>query len=265
MDPEQLLQIQERLSLLVDLRRKYGSTVEEMLATLATLKSEAEGLDQTGERLAQVTHELEESREALRKLAKKLSAARKKASELFSDSVTGELKDLKMGDARLLIEISAKDKIEDWGPTGADTIQFVVQTNRGETARPLGKFASGGELSRTHARDSPGDRGPWRNRRVSLRRNRRRHRRPNRFPSRKKLKSVASYNQVICITHLPQVASFADHHLVVRKATKAKRTVTEVAELSKTERKEELARMLGGPELTKKSLENAAELMDLAR
>jgi DNA repair protein RecN (Recombination protein N) len=81
----------------------------------------------------------------------------------------------------------------------------------------------------------------------------------------KKLKSVADYNQVICITHLTQVASFANHHLVVRKNSKSKRTLTEVVELTKTERKEELARMLGGPELTKKSLENAAELLDLAR
>jgi DNA repair protein RecN (Recombination protein N) len=90
---------------------------------------------------------------------------------------------------------------------------------------------------------------------------------------------VAAHNQVICITHLPQVASFADHHLVVRKAAQGKRTVTEIASLgdpdqigkaaSKSQaaklRQEELARMLGGPVLTKKSLENAAELMEMAR
>ena len=84
------------------------------------------------------------------------------------------------------------------------------------------------------------------------------------FQVGKKLKSVASHNQVICITHLPQVASFADHHLVVRKGTQGKRTLTEVVELSKKERKEVLARMLGGSELTKKSLENAAELLEMA-
>lgn len=88
------------------------------------------------------------------------------------------------------------------------------------------------------------------------------------FQVGKKLKSVASHNQVICITHLPQVASFADHHLVVRKATQGKRTMTEIIELGAKDRKdrqEELARMLGGPVLTRKSLENAAELMELAR
>jgi DNA repair protein RecN (Recombination protein N) len=264
-DPERLLQVQERLSLLVDLRRKYGSTVEEMLATLEKLQGESSSLNQTGERLAQVTGELENAKEALRKLGKKLSTARKKASELFADSVTGELKDLKMGEARFGIEINAKDDLAEWGPTGADTIQFVVQTNRGDQARPLGKIASGGELSRLMLaiRRVIADRGGigvylFDEIDAGIGGQ-------TAFQVGKKLKSVASYNQVICITHLPQVASFADHHLIVRKATRAKRTVTEVVELSRPERKEELARMLGGPELTKKSLENAAELLELAR
>jgi DNA repair protein RecN (Recombination protein N) len=85
------------------------------------------------------------------------------------------------------------------------------------------------------------------------------------FQVGKKLKSVAAHNQVICITHLPQVASFANHHLVVRKTSVGKRTQTVVDVLSDRDRKEELARMLGGPELTKKSLENAAELLQLAK
>jgi DNA repair protein RecN (Recombination protein N) len=264
-DPERLLQVQERLSLLVDLRRKYGSTVEAMLETLEKLQLEASSLNQTGERLAQVTAELEKARDALLKIGKKLSAARKKASELFADSVTQELKDLKMGDARFGIEITAKEDLNEWSPTGADVIQFVVQTNRGEPARPLGKIASGGELSRLMLaiRRVIADRGGigvylFDEIDAGIGGQ-------TAFQVGKKLKSVASYNQVICITHLPQVASFADHHLIVRKASRAKRTVTEVVELSRTERKEELARMLGGPELTKKSLENAAELLELAR
>jgi DNA repair protein RecN (Recombination protein N) len=264
-DPEQLLHVQERLSLLVDLRRKYGRTVEEMLATLGKLQSEASSLNQTGERLGQLTRELESAKEELRKLGKKLSNARKKASEVFADSVTQELKDLKMGEAHFVIEISAKENLEDWTTTGADTLQFVVQTNRGEIARPLGKIASGGELSRLMLaiRRVIADRGGigvylFDEIDAGIGGQ-------TAFQVGKKLKSVASYNQVICITHLPQVASFAEHHLIVRKATHAKRTVTEVVELSRTERKEELARMLGGPALTKKSLENAAELLELAR
>jgi DNA repair protein RecN (Recombination protein N) len=264
-DPEQLQSVQERLSLFADLRRKYGATVEEMLVTLARLEHENASLDQTSAKLGQLTLELEESQSELRKIGKKLSAARKKASEVFADSVTQELKDLKMGDAIFQIEINARDDIGAWSATGADQIQFVVQTNRGETARPLGKIASGGELSRLMLaiRRVIADRGGigvylFDEIDAGIGGQ-------TAFQVGKKLKSVAAYNQVICITHLPQVASFADHHLVVRKGAKSKRTLTEVIELSKAERKEELARMLGGPELTKKSLDNAAELMQLAR
>jgi DNA repair protein RecN (Recombination protein N) len=264
-DPEQLLIVQERLSLLADLRRKYGSTVDEMIGTLDKLELENGSLDQTSARLEQLTRALEDSQNDLRKLGKKLSNARKKASELFADSVTHELKDLKMGDARFQIEINARENLDDWTATGADAIQFVVQTNRGEAARPLGKIASGGELSRLMLaiRRVIADRGGigvylFDEIDAGIGGQ-------TAFQVGKKLKSVASFNQVICITHLPQVASFADHHLVVRKGAKSKRTLTEVVELSKVERKEELARMLGGPELTKKSLENAAELIELAR
>ena len=264
-DPEQLLIVQERLSLLADLRRKYGSTVDEMIRTLDKLELENGSLDQTSAKLEQLTRALEDSQNDLRKLGKKLSNARKKASELFADSVTHELKDLKMGDARFQIEINARENLDDWTATGADAIQFVVQTNRGEAARPLGKIASGGELSRLMLaiRRVIADRGGigvylFDEIDAGIGGQ-------TAFQVGKKLKSVASFNQVICITHLPQVASFADHHLVVRKGAKSKRTLAEVVELSKVERKEELARMLGGPELTKKSLENAAELIELAR
>jgi DNA repair protein RecN (Recombination protein N) len=265
MDPEQLLSVQERLSLLADLRRKYGSSVSEMIETLGKLEIENAALDQTSSQLAKLSKELEDAQAELKKLGKKLSTARKKASEVFADSVTHELKDLKMGDARFQIELSYRENLEEWTATGADNIQFVVQTNRGETARPLGKIASGGELSRLMLaiRRVIADRGGigvylFDEIDAGIGGQ-------TAFQVGKKLKSVAAYNQVICITHLPQVASFADHHLVVRKNSKSKRTLTEVVELTKTERKEELARMLGGPELTKKSLENAAELLDLAR
>jgi DNA repair protein RecN (Recombination protein N) len=215
--------------------------------------------------LGELNAEIEKAEEDLRKLAKKLSNSRKKVSELLATSVTGELKDLKMGDARFSIELTVKENIEDWNATGADHIQFVVQTNRGEAARPLGKIASGGELSRLmlairRVIADKGGIGVYLFDEIDAGIGGQ-----TAFQVGKKLKSVASYNQVICITHLPQVASFAHHHLVVRKAASGKRTVTEVVALKQSERKEELARMLGGPELTKKSLENAAELLELAR
>jgi DNA repair protein RecN (Recombination protein N) len=266
LNPERLEQVQERLSLFADLRRKYGASVSDMLATLERLELENASLGQAEERLDAISGELEKAEQELRKLAKKLSNARHKISDLLASSVTGELKDLKMGDARFTIELAPKEDIKDWTATGADQLQFIVQTNKGEAARPLGKIASGGELSRLmlairRVIADKGGIGVYLFDEIDAGIGGQ-----TAFQVGKKLKSVAAYNQVLCITHLPQVASFADHHLVVRKSSSAKRTVTEVIALGKSsERKEELARMLGGPALTKKSLENAAELLQLSR
>src|SRR5205085_7605965 len=143
------------------------------------------------------------------------------------------------------IGITPKDDPATWNATGADAIQFVVQTNRGEPARPLGKIASGGELSRLMLaiRRVIADRGGigvylFDEIDAGIGGQ-------TAFQVGKKLKSVAQYNQVICITHLPQVASFADHHLAVSKLVHGKRTLTQIQELGSKEKQEELARMLG--------------------
>jgi DNA repair protein RecN (Recombination protein N) len=265
MDSGRLETIQERLSILADLRRKYGSDISKILETLAELEQEYSKLGQASDRLGVLAKQLEQVEAELKKLGKKLSNARKKISDLLATSVTQELKDLKMGEAKFSIELNYKENLSEWTPFGGDWIQFVVQTNAGEPARPLGKIASGGELSRLmlSIRRVIADRGGigvylFDEIDAGIGGQ-------TAFQVGKKLKSVASYNQVICITHLPQVASFADHHLVVRKSANNKRTTTEITVLSRPERKEELARMLGGPELTKKSLDNASELLELAQ
>lgn len=262
---ERLESVQERLALLADLRRKYGTSIEEMLATLNQLETDFAALGKTEERQGALNEQIRGIEHELLQLGVKLSAARRKAAEIFSDSVTGELKDLRMGDARFQVSFEHVEALEDWSASGPDLVSYLVQTNLGEPARPLGKIASGGELSRLmlavrRVIADKGGIGVYLFDEIDAGIGGQ-----TAFQVGKKLKSVASYNQVICITHLPQVASFADHHLVVRKSTAGKRTVTQVVELSAKERKEELARMLGGPELTKKSLETAAELIDLAR
>jgi DNA repair protein RecN (Recombination protein N) len=265
LDPERLTTVQERLSLIADLRRKYGTTVAEMLETLARLEGELESLGRSGTRLEEARAEADSLRVALRTMAADLTSKRVKFAKLLAESVTGELADLKMGDAVFQIELGSKGTdVDAWNATGADHIQFVVQTNRGEAARPLGKIASGGELSRLmlairRVIADKGKIGVYLFDEIDAGIGGQ-----TAFEVGRKLKSVAAYNQVICITHLPQVASFADHHLSVRKVASGRRTLTEVVELKTTERKQELARMLGGPELTKKSLENAAELLALA-
>jgi len=265
LDTERLQTIQDRLALIADLRRKYGSSVEEVLATLDQLEKEQVSLGKGGERLGQVSAEVKSSQEQLLKQGKKLSNSRKNISELLAQSVTEELKDLKMVEARFLVEVSSKENLQEWSATGADQVQFLVQTNRGESARPLGKIASGGELSRLmlairRVISDRGGIGVYLFDEIDTGMGGQ-----TAFQVGKKLKSVSLYNQVICITHLPQVASFADHHLVVRKTISGRRTTTEVAELSPAECQEELARMLAGPILTRRSLENASELLELAQ
>ena len=265
LDQERLEWVQDRLALIADLRRKYGATVSQMITNLRGLEKEFGDLEHNNERLAQIEADLDQSRKDLQKVANKLSQARHKVSELLAKSVTAELKDLKMGDARFLVELADREDLATWTPSGKDAVQFCVQTNKGEPARPLGKIASGGELSRLMLaiRRVIADRGSigvylFDEIDAGIGGQ-------TAFQVGKKLKSVSQYNQVICITHLPQVASFADHHLSVRKSTQGSRTQTRILQLSVAERKQELARMLGGPDLTKKSLENAAELLDLAR
>lgn len=265
LNTERLESVQERLSLLADLKRKYGSSIEEMLATLERLEKEHASIQYSEQHLSELEHRIAEVTKEMTKLAAKLTSARQKFSALLSDSVTHELKDLNMKEARFGVELTQRSEIEEWTAHGADTIQFVVRTNRGEPERPLGKIASGGELSRLmlairRVISDKGGIGVYLFDEIDAGIGGQ-----TAFQVGKKLKSVAAFNQVICITHLPQVASFADHHLVVKKAVSGKRTTTEVVQLNKAERKNELARMLGGPELTRRSLENAAELLELAK
>jgi DNA repair protein RecN (Recombination protein N) len=264
LDPSRLALVQERLSLLADLRRKYGSTVSEMLETMEKLEDESRNLSKATDRLEELQSEVEKHQEQVRELGATLSRARLKAAKVFSDSVTGELSDLKMGEAQFSIDLAAREQMTDWNLAGPDAIHYLVQTNRGEAARAIGKVASGGELSRLmlairRVISDKGGIGVYLFDEVDSGVGGQ-----TAFEVGRKLKSVARFNQVICITHIPQVASFADHHLTVRKMVVGKRTVTQVMPLNESERKQEIARMLGGPQLTKKSLENAAELLDLA-
>lgn len=265
LNTERLEEIQSRLSLIADFRRKYGSTIDEMLKNQELISKELGGLQGSHDRLNELDEKIETLNDQFIKQCKKLSIQRKKSAETLSREVSKELKDLRMNDARFLIELESRDSTQDWNAQGADQIQFLVQTNPGEPPKPIGKIASGGELSRImlavrRVISDRGGIGVYLFDEIDAGIGGQ-----TAFQVGKKLKSVAKNSQVLCITHLPQVASFADHHLAVRKGVKSGRTLTEVVELGPKERKEELARMLGGPELTKKSLENATELMEMAQ
>ena len=252
LNPERLETVHARLALIADLRRKYGATVDEMVQTLERLEGELAAIAQSGDQIKEIEERVATSEGELRKAGEKLSQQRKKVAKLLAQSVTAELKELKMEDALFDIRIEHKADTAAWTPAmGPNELEFLVQTNRGEPSRPIGKIASGGELSRLMLSirrviaDKGGigvylfdeiDAGIGGQTALEV---------------GKKLKSVAEYNQVICITHLPQVASFADHHLSVRKSSKGTRTLTEIVELTAAEKKKELSRMMGGPQMSK--------------
>jgi DNA repair protein RecN (Recombination protein N) len=235
-----------------------------MLHRLEGLEQEQSDLSKLDHRLKDLESELGVLEKTLRTQAQELSRLRQLAAKTLSDSVTHELQDLKMAEAVFQVDLQLLKTLEDWSASGCDQVQFLVRTNLGEPSRPLGKVASGGELSRLMLaiRRVIADRGGigvYLFDEIDAGMGGQ-----NAFEVGKKLKSVAAYNQVICITHLPQVASFADHHLVVQKATHGDRTLTRVEPVLAQSRLEELARMLGGPALTRTGLENARELLTQA-
>lgn len=266
MDPERLKQVQERLALIADLKRKYGETITEVIHTHKDIQSNIDEIENSDVHLGHLEEQLNKTKDDLVSNANKLSASRKKAADFLSCNVTTELKELKMENALFSVEVSEKKDLSAWSDyMGGNDISFLVNTNAGDVSKPLGKIASGGELSRlmlairTVISDQGGvgvylfdeiDAGIGGQ---------------TAFQVGKKLKEVAKSHQVICITHLPQIACFSDHHWVVTKGIHSKRTVTKVIHLEKQEnKKEEIARMLGGDKKTLASLKNADELLERA-
>jgi DNA repair protein RecN (Recombination protein N) len=211
--------------------------------------------------------------QAAEKLARALSAARRKAAEGLGRAITAELGSLGMGDAKVVVEVQASPPVGDalavggahLSPTGIDRVEFLIATNRGEEPRALGKIASGGELSRAmlavkRVLAGLGPAGLYVFDEVDagiggavaevIGR---------------KLQQIAHHHQVICITHLPQIAVFADAHFFVHKAVTNGRTRSEIKTLTVAEQRDEIARMLGGIQITDKTRAAAAEMLRSAK
>jgi DNA repair protein RecN (Recombination protein N) len=242
LDPGARAAAEERLALLYDLRRKYGDTLEAVIAFGAAAAAELERLEnQEGERERLRAQELER-RTSLERAAQALTAARRAAGDRLAAAVNGELPPLGLRGGAFGVAFEPTDP----GPTGADRVTFTFAPNPGEPPRPLARIASGGEASRLSlaikvvlaAADATPllvfdevDAG------VGGR---------NASALGERLRDLSRYHQVVCVTHLPQVAAYADAHLVVGKRTEGERTTTEVRELTADERANELAAMLAG-------------------
>lgn len=260
-DPKELDEIEERLDVIYRLSKKYGNTEEEILSFLENAKNELESVTFADKLKEKYGIELNEAFNSLKIAADKLSENRKKYGDAFISSVSEELQFLDM--ASITFKIVQNQKTFD--ETGADEIYFLISANKGEEPKPLSKIASGGELSRIMlaiknvlaSKDNIDtlifdevDTG------VSGR------------AAQKigiKLKEVSSNRQVLCVTHLAQIAAFADNHFLISKSEKDGKTYTQVDSLDNNGRIYELARIMGGAEPTKLSLDAAAEMIDNAK
>ncbi len=262
-DEERLNEINTRLDLINDLERKYGDTVPDILAyynkihhELADMEGTVDSNDELEEQLATVVKQLEE-------LGNQLSEQRKKVAKDLEKRVHHELSALYMEKAVFKVHF-AKVPVHSFTPTGVDNVEFYIQTNPGERMGPLAKIASGGELSRvmlalktifTEQADVTSiifdevDTGV--SGRVAQ-------------AIADKIKVIADHSQVLCITHLPQVAAVAQHQFLIQKQVHDQRTTTTVTKLNHQERVDELSRMLAGEKITKLTREHANELLKMA-
>lgn len=271
-DPERLAEVEERLTALRRLTRRFGGSPERLLSHRDALRAELQDL-------ASLEHGLEEAEAAVQATlavaattARALSQARQAAARALGEAITVELHDLGMGDARVEVDVARRQGSEEHpevdgarlGPQGIDRVELMIAPNRGEPPRPLHRIASGGELSRSllaikrvlAARAPRGlyvfdevDTGVGGAVAEAIGR---------------KLAAIAAHQQVICITHQPQIAAYGDTHWWVSKHTEGDRTSSTLRALSPQEREGELARMLGGIDVTEASHQAARDLLRAA-
>ncbi len=263
-DPEHLQRVEERRQAIGALKRRYGPTLDDVLAWWSAAESSVAAVDGADERIATLTTEAAGLRERMSRRAEALTAARRSAATDLAAAVTVELHDLAMPDSSMTVDVVAAAVPEEFGPDGADSVAMLLTPHAGAEPRPLGKGASGGELSRlmlaievvlagvravpTFVFDEV-DAGIGG--RVAVEVGRR-------------LARLARSSQVIVVTHLPQVAAFADRHVVVTKDSAGHVTAASVAVVDGQERVRELVRMLSGLEESQAGAEHAAELLALA-
>jgi len=257
-DPGRLEEIENRLALLDKLKRKYGPSIAEVLAFLTEVCAQIEQVEHSGIRMEELRKERERLARDYERAAAELTALRTRAARKLEKGVESELASLAMERTTFRIEIGPAS----WSPAGADRVEFLVSPNLGEEPKPLEKVASGGEISRIALalKTCLSDDVPSRRTLV--------------FDEvdagiggsaaegvGRRLKKLAAANQVLCVTHLAQIAAFADHHYCVEKRESKARTVAGIEELDRPGRIREVGRMLSGQELTPEALKHAARLI----
>ena len=259
--PGELDQVEERLDLLYRLRKKYGPTVEDMLSYLDRCRKELDQIQYADDTLARLEKDLKKAQKEAARRGEVLSQARREAAEALQARVQEELRQLDMPKVQFQTEFTPKGGEAGMDETGLDEVQFLMSANLGEALKPIQKVASGGELARIMLAlknvlaegDQIGtlvfdevDTG------VSGRAAQK---------VAEKMAQVARGKQVLCVTHLPQIAAMADTHFSVQKGEREGRTYTRLERLDRSQRREELARLIGGASITPSLLESAEELL----
>ena len=255
--PGELDRVESRMDLLYRLKKKYGATVEDMLDYQARCEAELAQIEDAGDTLVRLEQALSKAEKEARQAAQALSDARKAAADRLTAQILTELQQLDMGKIRFAVDFAEKPLDRD----GMDTVRFLMSANVGEELRPIHKIASGGEMARImlamknvlSEQDHVGtmvfdevDTG------VSGRAAQK---------VAEKMARISRRKQVLCVTHLPQLAAMADTHFSVEKGERGGRTYTEVRRLDREQRRRELARLTGGSHVSQTMLDGAEELL----
>ena len=277
--PEHLAKVEDRLALLDRLKRKYGPSLDEVIQFRAEASRKLSEVENKDEILCKLRGQLAQAAEEYLRAAQALSKTRTAAARRLEKMVESEINDLAMKSA-FHIEITHCADESNWSASGIDQVVYMISTNPGEPLRQLEHIASGGELSRVMLAlkacvESGAEASNARKRPPSTaRKNREKGQKTLVFDEidtgiggraaeavGKKLKSLARSNQVLCVTHLPQIATFGDHHYVIEKKESAGRARTTIREVTGEDRTEEVARMLSGAKLTETSRKHAEQLI----
>ena len=257
-DEQVLNEYESRMNLLNNLKRKYGKDISELIAYQSKLANEIDKIENYEQSTSQLREEIKTLYNEVIDIGKKLSQERRRVARELRDHIVSEIQNLQMKDANLEISFKPLDE-----PTieGIEFVEFLISPNRGEPLKSLNKIASGGELSRimlalksifvksrgqTAILFDEVDSGVSGQAAQKM---------------AEKMRDIAQYIQVICISHLPQVASMSDHHLLISKASNADRTTTQVKELKDENKIDEIARMISGASVTELTRENAKEMI----
>ncbi|WP_053025731.1 DNA repair protein RecN [Staphylococcus haemolyticus] len=257
-DEQMLNELESRMNLLNNLKRKYGKDINELITYKDKLQNEIDKIENYEESTSQLREEISQLYDEVMSKGKLLSKERRTVARTLRDHIVSEIQNLQMKDANLEISFQLLDK-----PTidGIEFVEFLISPNKGEPLKSLNKIASGGELSRimlalksifVQSRGQTAilfdevDSGVSGQAAQKM---------------AEKMRDIAEYIQVICISHLPQVASMSDHHLLISKASNYDRTTTQVKELENDDKIDEIARMISGASVTELTRENAKEMI----